>query len=202
MNKFATRLALIAVIGVLGSGSAAFAAHMQAGGSVDCRDPANARNPICMNLRPKTHHQGSTAPKTSPTPKPGPMISGPVNTGPTYTPPPRGTMTFGNPPPYSGLRNPQPDYHLSPNGYFNFTPYDRDQFHRRFRGFDFGFFMTPRFSITLGFHVPHYYYQTLRPVPRSIYRYYPWFRGYLFFVARNGDIVIVSPRTYRIVAIL
>ena len=42
----------------------------------------------------------------------------------------------------------------------------------------------------------------VRPVPRSVYKYYPQYRGYLFFVGRHGDFVIVSPRSHRIVAVL
>ena len=33
-------------------------------------------------------------------------------------------------------------------------------------------------------------------------RYYPQFRGYLYFVDADGDVVIVSPRSHRIIAIL
>lgn len=83
---------------------------------------------------------------------------------------------------------------------FSFSSGDRDRFHQRFRGFDFGSFSTPTFSITIGGHVPHNY--GLRHVPRSIYAYYPQFRGYLFFVGRHGDLVIVSPTNYRIVAVI
>jgi hypothetical protein len=82
---------------------------------------------------------------------------------------------------------------------FNFSSGDRDQFHQRFRGFNFGSFGTPTFSISIGGHVPHTY--GLKHVPRSIYAYYPQFRGYLFFVGRRGDLVIVSPNNYRIVAV-
>ena len=82
---------------------------------------------------------------------------------------------------------------------FNFSSGERDRFHQRFRGFDFGSFGTPTFSISIGGHVPHSY--GLRHVPRSIYAYYPQFRGYLFFVGRRGDLVIVSPDNYRIVVI-
>ena len=87
-----------------------------------------------------------------------------------------------------------------PGGFFNFSPQQHDQFRQRFRSFNFGTFALPGFSITLGTPVPHHY--RLRPVPYSIYHYYPQFRGYLFFATRDGDIVIVSPRTYRIVAII
>lgn len=85
-------------------------------------------------------------------------------------------------------------------GGFTFSQHDRDQFHRDMRGFNFGVFATPNFSIRLGITVPHSY--KLRHVPYRIYHRYPQFRGYLFFVARNGDVVIVSPRSFRIVAVL
>ena len=85
-------------------------------------------------------------------------------------------------------------------GMGNWSHRDRDQFHQRFGNFNFGFFAAPTFSIQLGVRIPHSY--DLRPVPRSIYRSYPEFRGYLFFETRRGDFVIVSPRTYRVVAII
>ena len=67
----------------------------------------------------------------------------------------------------------------SGGGSFNFSSHDRSQFHQRFNGINFGFFGIPDFSIRLGVTIPHSY--GLKPVPRSIYRYYPQFRGYLFF---------------------
>ena len=91
------------------------------------------------------------------------------------------------------------------NGTFSFNQQDRNFFHQHFRGFNFGnfgFFLTPNFSITIGTNIPSTYHRHLQRVPASIYRYYPWFRGYLFFVDRRGDFVIVSPRNFRIVAVL
>jgi hypothetical protein len=90
--------------------------------------------------------------------------------------------------------------HGPQNGSFNWSRHDRDHFHQQFHGFNFGFFGVPNFSIHIGTAVPRSF--DLRPVPRSIYRDYPWFRGYLFFVTRGGDIVIVSPRSHRIVGII
>ena len=109
--------------------------------------------------------------------------------------PSNGKGPFNGP---SDAHNDQPSF--GANGFFNFSPRQHDDFHQRFRSFNFGFFPLPGFSITLGTPVPHHY--GLRRVPYGIYHYYPQFRGYLFFVTRNGDIVIVSPRSYRIVAIL
>ena len=74
-------------------------------------------------------------------------------------------------------------------------------FHSKFGSINFGFFGAPNFSITIGGHVPHSY-NSLKPVPRSIYKWYPQYRGYLFFVGKHGNIVIVSPKTYRIVAVI
>ncbi|MDR3472446.1 MAG: DUF1236 domain-containing protein [Devosia sp.] len=200
MNKFATRLALLTVIGALGAGTAAFAAPAP---GVDCRDPANAKNPACINVQQGSHHHQTTT-------KPAPQVTTPTKPAPTKPAPttkplPKGTDTYNNQThnnsmPNNGPKNPTSTFKLGPNGSFSFTQQDRDQFHQRYRGFDFGLFATPNFSITLGHTVPHSY--TLRPVPRSIYQYYPQFRGYLYFVARDGSIVIVSPSTYRIVAIL
>ena len=171
MHGLSKRLALLTVIGAMGVTSAGLAAPPPGGPGgpgVDCRDPANARNPICLNLK---HRPG-----------PG-MQNGMQNNAPLHTSPP--PMNNNTP---MGMPN------------WNFSTHDRDQFHQRFRSFNFGFFPAPGFSIRLGIAVPHNY--QLRPVPRSIYRYYPQFRGYLYFVGRNGNFVIVNPRTYRIVAIL
>jgi hypothetical protein len=107
----------------------------------------------------------------------------------------------GGPPPPPPPGSTNHDNGPGPNG-FNFSQHDRDQFHRRFGpNFNFGFsFGLPSFSIQLGTVVPRAY--GLRPVPRAIYRYYPQFRGYLFFTTRHGSVVIVSPRSHRIVAVL
>ena len=107
--------------------------------------------------------------------------------------------TNATPPPQQG-GNPSQGSN-GPSLSFNFSSGDRNQFHQRFRGFNFGSFGTPNFSISIGGRVPHSY-SSLKPVPRSIYRYYPQFRGYLFFEGRHGDIVIVSPKTYRIVTVI
>ena len=85
-------------------------------------------------------------------------------------------------------------------GGFSFSQHDRDQFHQNF-GSDFGTFASPGFTIRLGIGVPQSYHD-LRPVPHKIYRMYPQFRGYLYFVSSRGDFVIVSPRSHRIVAVL
>ena len=85
-------------------------------------------------------------------------------------------------------------------GGFTFSSRDRNQFHQSF-GFSFGGFATPGFSINVGVAVPHSY-NDLRPVPRKVYRAYPQFRGYLYFVSRRGDFVIVSPRSHRVVAVI
>jgi hypothetical protein len=74
-----------------------------------------------------------------------------------------------------------------------------DAFRHSFR---FPHFAPPPFRAREGFVVPRSYHRWLRPLPRAFFGFYPMYRGYLFFVTPSGDIVIVSPRTFRIVAIL
>jgi hypothetical protein len=83
---------------------------------------------------------------------------------------------------------------------FGFSSHDRSRFHQDF-GFSFGTFAAPGFSVRVGVAVPHSYHD-LRQVPRKIYRAYPQFRGYLYFVSNPGDFVIVSPRSHRVVAVI
>ena len=83
---------------------------------------------------------------------------------------------------------------------FGFSSQDRHRFHQDF-GVSFGSFAAPGFSIRVGVAVPHAYHD-LRPVPRKIYRTYPQFRGYLYFVSNRGDFIIVSPRSHRVVAMI
>lgn len=83
---------------------------------------------------------------------------------------------------------------------FSFSFGDRHRFHQNF-GFSFGSFAAPRFSVNVGVAVPHSY-GDLRPVPRKIYRAYPQFQGYLYFVSQRGDFVIVSPHSHRVVAVI
>jgi len=64
-----------------------------------------------------------------------------------------------------------------------------------------GTFAAPGFTVRVGVAVPHSY-RDLRPVPRKIYRAYPQFRGYYYFVSNRGDFVIVSPRSHRVVAVI
>ena len=206
MHKFATRLALLTVIGAMGATAApslSFAAPPPGGPGVDCKDPANAKNPACLMPGMGMHHKPGPNDHKGPSGNMGGNNPPPPPTN-TNNPPPPPNNNGNPPPPHNG--NPPPPPHSGNNNFpfggpnWNFSQHDRDQFHQRFNGLNFGFFPAPNFSITLGYQVPHHY--NLRPVPRNIYRYYPQFRGYLFFVARNGDIVIVNPRTYRIVAIL
>ena len=170
MHAF-TNVALLAIAGSLSLSLPSLAAPPMSPQQY-CADPAHAQDPQCLPGG-QGKHRGPPPPNANGAPPP-------PNAG--AAPP----VANGGPPP-------------PPNG-FNFSRRDRDTFHQRFHGFNFGVFAAPGFSITLGVHVPHSY--TLKHVPRSIYRYYPQFRGYLFFVARNGNIVIVSPRSYRIVAVL
>ena len=70
------------------------------------------------------------------------------------------------------------------------------------RSFHFPHFAPPPFRARPGFIIPHGYQHWLRPLPPEFFGYYPMYRGYLFFVTPDGQIVIVSPRTFRIIAIL
>jgi len=201
MPKLATSLALLTVIGAMGASSMSFAAPPP----VDCKDPANAKNPACM--APMNMHKGKPGPgmQMQPHGDNKPMFNNNNNNnGPTpqqngnppkmgdHNPPP---MSNHNPPPPMGDHNPPPH-----NGNWNFSDHDRGQFRQRFGGFNFGYFPVPGFSIYLGVPVPHSY--SLKTVPYSVWKYYPQFRGYFYFIGRNGDFVIVSPSSHRVVAIL
>jgi len=168
---------------------------------IDCSLPTNANDPFCLQLRGHRPRGSGSADQSgtngsNDTTKPGPA-NGSGSTGATTAGQIGGNGAATNNGPDNGpaFGGPGPR-----SGSFDWSRRDRDQFHQRFRGFDFGTFATPNFTIRLGIPVPHSY--KLRHVPRSIYRYYPWFRGYLYFVDRRGDFVIVSPRSYKIVAVL
>ena len=192
MNKLSARLALLSLVGGLATVAPAIAAPP----GLDCRNPANANNPACLQL-----HKG-------PRGKYGPNgASTGANNTTTGTSTQTQVQTNVTPKVYSGTgtRTTEPTYKPRPGGptfSFNFSTNDRHEFRRRFHGFNFGYFPFQNFAIHLGIIVPHYYHYRLRPVPRSIWRYYPQFRGYLYFVDRAGDFVIVSPVSFRIVAIL
>ena len=197
MHQLSRKIALIAVAAAVMATTPVLAAPPNGPGPgpgprIDCSDPANANNPFCMpNGGRNGRHDHNNGPGNGPGnwsgngPGNGPGNGGPPPPPPNGNPPP-------SPPPQGGMGPPPSGFHWSQR--------DRDQFHRQFRGFNFGFFGVPGFSIQLGVRVPHSY--DLRPVPRSIYRDYPQFRGYLFFVTRHGDLVIVSPKSYRIIAII
>ena len=185
MNRLSKRIALLTVVGVF-SAMPAFAAPPNSSSTqpgqddankstsaVDCSLPQNKLLDACKNYHP---FKGSN----------GPNGNGPGNNTTTNN-------MFGNG--YNGPRQ----------GTFNFNQQDRNFFHQHFRGFNFGnfgFFGAPTFSITIGSNIPFRYHSHLRRVPANIYRYYPWFRGYFFFVDARGDFVIVNPRNFRIVAVL
>jgi len=189
MHKL-SKLALLAVAGGLTVVTPSLAAPPMGGTKgppIDCSLPQNFATPFCLTAGGNTRHSKGTGQSGGT----GGNGAGPNDqtNGPGGGPPP--------PPPGSSNHDNGP----GPNN-FHFSQHDRDQFHRRFGpNFNFGFsFGLPNFSIQLGTAVPRAY--GLRPVPRSIYRYYPQFRGYLFFTTRHGGVVIVSPRSHRIVAIL
>lgn len=194
MHKL-SKIALLAIAGSLSLYTPAMAQPAPSG-RIDCTLPENANNPFCLQ-QPNTRHRGGTSNNDN-----GGYNGPRVNAGPQgggtsggQTQSQTQTQTNNNGPSGSNSGG----TYQGPRG-FDFSRRDRDTFHQRFRGFNFGVFPTPSFSIRLGVRVPHSY--ALKPVPRSIYRYYPQFRGYLFFVTRNGSIVIVSPRSLRIVAVL
>jgi len=182
MSKFSTGIAVLAVVGLATTAVPSFAAPpSNTGGNmrprVDCT--LYPTDPRCAQL---PNGKGGTNNSTN-----GAQVQGNNSTS--------GQMATDN-----AGKGPQGFGPGPKSGSFNWSRHDRDQFHQRFHGFNFGSFATPNFSIHLGVNVPHSY--KLRFVPRSIYKYYPWFRGYLYFVTRGGDFVIVSPRSYRIVAVL
>ncbi len=202
MHKISHRIALLAFVAAAGAGPALAAPPSGPGQQPPqppadfCAQPANANLPQCQPGQGKSHYQRGKHDSSQPS-DPGnnttqdrggpPPIPG---KNPPPPPPPPGQQP---PPPPPGMKGPPPSG-------FNWSQRDRDYFDRQFRGFNFGVFGVPGFSIQLGVNVPHSY--GLKPVPRAIYRYYPQFRGYLFFVTRHGDVVIVSPKSHRIVAIL
>jgi|GEM_PF-3184912 len=212
MHKLTTPLALVAMAAALASVSPALAQNNSVPKTgIDCKLPVNATNPACLPTKGGRHdthrggqtgsgsnsHNGSANDQQSPG-----NASDSSHVGPLSNNHDSGGNNNNN---HSNSNNNDHNFNGGPNhgpqnGSFNWSRHDRDQFHQRFRGFNFGFFGVPNFSIHIGTAVPRSF--NLRPVPRAIYRDYPWFRGYLFFVTRGGDIVIVSPRSHRIVGII
>ena len=212
MQNLSTKIALLAVLGSMTATSPVLAAppHMQGNAAplVDCT--INATDPSCVvpqqgnrrhgspSTTQSTTHTDQTAGATGgtnssvDTGNPGPTNNGSDQTGNSNAGDSGGRQAgmTGN-----GRGNANGN---GPSGY-NFSGHDRDQFHQRFRGFDFGTFATPSFSIRIGTSIPHSY--RLRSVPRSIYKYYPQFRHDLYFT-RGNDIVIVSARNHRILGVI
>jgi hypothetical protein len=218
MHKLSTRIALLAVVGSMTAITPVLAAPQSHGpgtpGGIDCSLAQNAKNPFCLQgpghgrskSRPggdSSNHQGdNNGPGSSNASSAPPSANNDNNdTNNDHRGPPNGQNNgdYHSPGHSNNDNNGGMDRGPRP-GSFDFSRHDRDQFHQRFHGFNFGFFPAPGFSIHIGTSVPRSY--GLRPVPSGIYRYYPWFRGYLFFVTRGGDIVIVSPRSHRIVGII
>jgi hypothetical protein len=193
MHRLSTRIALVALAGLMAAPPAFAAPNSNTGntnkppsGPIDCTLPVNAKLPFCIDLlKNKGPSQGAGMNNGS----------GPTNgKGPTYGSNPPGPN--GNGP--NNYKGPKP-------GSFNWNQQDRSRFHQQFNFGSFGnfsFFFAPNFSISIGVSVPHTYRTHLKLVPRSIYSDYPWFRGYYYFVDKRGDFVIVSPRSYHIVAVL
>lgn len=193
MTPIVTRLALLAVIGAgTAFGALALPAFAAPAPTLNCALPANANAPDCKNVRRpgKTPAHRMTAPRNST------MGTPPGNAGmdksPGNTAPP---AVRNGPQRGPGARNAPPR-----SGPMNFSAPDRARFRQHFRNYRFPTFEVPTFGINIGVSVPRSY--RLRPVPYDIYRYYPGFRGYLYFVLRSGDVVIVDQRNLRIVAII
>ena len=203
MRTFSTRLAVLTLLGAMTGLSPTQAAPQNMGpgngAGLDCSLPDNANDPTCLQAKPPSQ-PGPGKGNVPYTPPGGSGAPGPGTNQPGPTPGGRGA------PPQPQQQQQQQQQQMGQRqgggggGGFNFSRSDRNSFHQRFRGFNFGFFPAPSFSVNLGVVVPRNF--GLRPVPRSIYRFYPQFRGYLFFVTRRGDVVIVSRRTYRIVAVI
>jgi hypothetical protein len=208
MKKYAIGLALLAVIGTASTVPPAFAQHFP----VKCENPANVNDPDCKGYVPPARGQ---------TPRPGPLSnSTPPANPPSDNPPPRTNSGFNinnNNNNSFGIGNSNGPGNNDNGGFNNGDNRHRgpgsfggpgqhhdqgqeDQFRQLFNGFSAGMFARPFFDVRPGVTIPHSY--RLRPVPRSIYRDYPEYYGYLFFIDRDGSIVIVSPRSHRIVDIL
>jgi hypothetical protein len=198
MKRIASQFALLALTGTMLAAAPALAAPNSNG--PDCRDPSQAKTPACMHMHKGPPSQGMQG---------GPAASGPK--GPFGMPakgngPPPGPKGPPGPPPTPGPSGPPgqgpmdhnhmgagsmgPDHNMGP-------PRGFDAFRRNFH---FPTFAPPRFDVRPGIIVPRDY--NLRPLPPQIFAFYPMYRGYLFFVAPGGRIVIVSPRSLRIVAVL
>ena len=181
MHKFTGSLAILALIGASAAAAPAMAAPttpMKGQSNIDCSLNQNMDTDYCKALLGQNNNGNGNGSKPS---------NGPNNANNAPKGGPGGNATSSN--------GPTP-------GSWNWSPQNRTQFHQRFRGFNFGTFGTPNFSLSIGIGVPGSYFHYLRPVPSSIYRAYPWFRGYLYFVGRGGEFVIVSPRSHKIVAVI
>ena len=190
MPKLTTQLAMLVFAGTLAAISPALAAPTMGAGThpaIDCTLTANANDPFCVAQAGHNNRPGNNN---------GNNNNGANNNGGNNN---AGNNQNGGSGQGQNNSGGQGFNHPDSNGFFNFGQHDRDQFHQTFHGFNFGVFATPNFSINLGVRVPHAY--NLRPVPRSIYRQYPQFRGDLYFVT-HGTVVIVSPSSHKIVALI
>jgi hypothetical protein len=205
MRKIAIHFALLALAGTMAAPAFAAPPAGPAGSSdrsaVDCNDPAMAKSPACLRKgKPgmrgqEMRGQGMQpmSPRTGNPPTPM-QHNAPMSTENGASPMQR------NAPPSSSKQ-------VAPN---RMAPSQMERAHKGppagfqafRRSFHFPHFAPPPFRAREGFVVPRSYHRWLRPLPRAFFGFYPMYRGYLFFVTPSGDIVIVSPRTFRIVAIL
>ena len=209
MNRIASQFALLALAGTMLAASPTLAAPGSNG--PDCRDPSQAKSPACSSMHKGPRGQGTPNGQTTPSGQnpltsnmtgngpPGPK--GPSGPRPGFKGPSGPTPGFKGPPGPSGPPSGPMDHaHPAPGSMtpgHSGPPGGFDAFRRSFH---FPTFAPPRFDVRPGISVPRDY--GLRPLPPQIYAFYPMYRGYLFFVAPGGRIVIVSPRSLRIVAVL
>jgi hypothetical protein len=199
MKRFATHFALLALAGTLAVPAFAAAPTGPGGpGSTapNCSDPALAKTPACLHKRKPgmgAHPMGTTPMGNNP---PSPMHHNPPPPGKTPPPPPPPGKTPQPPlgpkgPPGPGMPGMHPGHNGPPPGFQSF----RHSYH-------FPHFAPPTFTVRPGISVPHHYHHWLRPLPPAFFGFYPMYRGFLFFVTPDGQIVIVDPRSFQIVAII
>ncbi|HEX4297611.1 MAG TPA: hypothetical protein VHZ56_06265, partial [Devosia sp.] len=157
MRMLSTSIAVLALVGGLAATAPGFAAppngqgqgqgQGQGGNSpIDCSLPANAQNPFC--LQQQNGQNGGQGNHQFPNKGGnGNNQNGQGNNNQNG----QGNSNDHNPPP------PPPNGMGQGGGSFNFSSHDRNQFHQRFNGINFGFFGIPDFSIRLGVTIPHSY---------------------------------------------
>jgi hypothetical protein len=217
MSKHFARLAAVAMAGTMLAVSPGFAAPPMGGdngpggsnGPAKCTDPAD---PSCLTTGRHRHHNGQQGGQTNQGGQQNGQMNSPSNNGPsdrngrTYTNNDNGNNnnnTYRNNNNSNNNYNDNNDHNNNDHNYsrndHNGPPRGHPSFHVWMHGYHFPYFARPFFDVRPGIVVPHSY--RLRRVPPEILIYYPEYAGFLYFIWR-GEIVIVSPRSLRIVAIL